>query len=223
MSRRIAGSGPADWSFDSFRSGRLIAVSSRAERVRWRAFGSWTSRVSAPDRTARRSWATSARRSSPSSRRPGTRRRPEDAPRCSDPTQYPQHHPQPQARNRARGIRQGWFRRAMSSWRDFGPALQVAWASTTRRCVALKHDIICVSLSGFGQTGPYAQVAGHDINYQAMAGNPSFDRRQAEGPPRIPGNAIADNAGGIAAALRDPDRRSSPAIEPAKGSTSMWR
>jgi crotonobetainyl-CoA:carnitine CoA-transferase CaiB-like acyl-CoA transferase len=64
----------------------------------------------------------------------------------------------------------------------------------------LKPDIICVSLSGFGQTGPYARVAGHDINYQAMAGilHLTGDR---DGPPRIPGNAIADNAGGIAAAL----------------------
>ncbi len=64
----------------------------------------------------------------------------------------------------------------------------------------LKADIICVSLSGFGQEGPYSQVAAHDINYQGMAGilHLTGDR---EGPPRIPGNAVADNAGGIAAAL----------------------
>ncbi len=64
----------------------------------------------------------------------------------------------------------------------------------------LKPDIICVSLSGFGQTGPYRQVAGHDINYQAMTGilHLTGDR---DGPPHIPGNAIADDAGGIAAAL----------------------
>jgi crotonobetainyl-CoA:carnitine CoA-transferase CaiB-like acyl-CoA transferase len=64
----------------------------------------------------------------------------------------------------------------------------------------IKPDIISVSLSGFGQSGPYSQVVGHDINYQAMAGilHLTGDR---DGPPRIPGNAIADNAGGIAAAL----------------------
>ncbi len=63
-----------------------------------------------------------------------------------------------------------------------------------------KPDIICVSLSGFGQDGPYRQVVGHDINYQAMAGilHLTGDRN---GPPQIPGNAIADDAGGIAAAL----------------------
>ncbi len=64
----------------------------------------------------------------------------------------------------------------------------------------IKPDIICVSLSGFGQEGPYRHVVGHDINYQAMAGilHLTGDR---DGPPRIPGNAIADDAGGIAAAL----------------------
>ena len=64
----------------------------------------------------------------------------------------------------------------------------------------IKPDIICVSLSGFGQDGPYRHVVGHDINYQAMAGilHLTGDR---DGPPRIPGNAIADDAGGIAAAL----------------------
>jgi len=64
----------------------------------------------------------------------------------------------------------------------------------------IKPDIICISLTGFGQDGPYREVAGHDINYQSLAGilHLTGDR---DGPPRIPGNAIADDAGGIAAAL----------------------
>jgi crotonobetainyl-CoA:carnitine CoA-transferase CaiB-like acyl-CoA transferase len=64
----------------------------------------------------------------------------------------------------------------------------------------IRPDIICVSLTGFGQDGPYSRVVGHDINYQSMAGilHLTGDR---DGPPRIPGNAIADDAGGIAAAL----------------------
>ena len=64
----------------------------------------------------------------------------------------------------------------------------------------LKHDIICVSLSGLGQTGPYSQVAAHDINYQSLAGIPHMTGDR-DGPPKIPGNAIADDAGGISAAL----------------------
>ncbi len=64
----------------------------------------------------------------------------------------------------------------------------------------IKADIICVSLSGFGQEGPYSQVVGHDLNYQAVAGIPHLTG-DLNGAPKIPGNAIADDAGGIAAAL----------------------
>jgi crotonobetainyl-CoA:carnitine CoA-transferase CaiB-like acyl-CoA transferase len=64
----------------------------------------------------------------------------------------------------------------------------------------LKPDIICISLSGLGQNGPYSQVAAHDLNYQSLAGIPHMTGDK-DGPPKIPGNAIADDAGGISAAL----------------------
>lgn len=64
----------------------------------------------------------------------------------------------------------------------------------------LKDDIICVSLSGLGQDGPYSQIAAHDLNYQSLAGIPHMTGDR-DGAPKIPGNAIADDAGGISAAL----------------------
>lgn len=64
----------------------------------------------------------------------------------------------------------------------------------------IKSDIISVSLSGFGQDGPYSRVVAHDLNYQSLAGIPHMTGA-VDGPPRIPGNAIADDAGGISAAL----------------------
>jgi crotonobetainyl-CoA:carnitine CoA-transferase CaiB-like acyl-CoA transferase len=64
----------------------------------------------------------------------------------------------------------------------------------------IKSDIICISLSGFGQQGPYSQVVAHDLNYQSLAGIPHMTGA-VDGPPQIPGNAIADDAGGISAAL----------------------
>jgi len=64
----------------------------------------------------------------------------------------------------------------------------------------IKPDIICVSLTGFGQKGPYSQVVGHDLNYQSLAGIVHLTGPK-DGSPYIPGNAIADDAGGIAAAL----------------------
>ncbi len=55
--------------------------------------------------------------------------------------------------------------------------------------------VIYVSITGYGQSGRYAQRAGHDLNFQALAG--SFDTgngvRQLLSPPTVP---IADLAGG---------------------------
>jgi crotonobetainyl-CoA:carnitine CoA-transferase CaiB-like acyl-CoA transferase len=54
---------------------------------------------------------------------------------------------------------------------------------------SLNDRLIYVSLTGYGQTGPYAAMAGHDINYIALGG--LLDITGA-----IPGAQIADLAGG---------------------------
>jgi crotonobetainyl-CoA:carnitine CoA-transferase CaiB-like acyl-CoA transferase len=61
--------------------------------------------------------------------------------------------------------------------------------------------LVYAQLSGFGASGPYARVAGHDINYQAMAGLLDANRPRPESPPAPPGATIGDSAGGLAAAL----------------------
>jgi alpha-methylacyl-CoA racemase len=50
--------------------------------------------------------------------------------------------------------------------------------------------LIYVSLTGYGQVGPYAQLAGHDVNYLALGGVLSLNL------PVIPGVQIADLVGG---------------------------
>lgn len=65
---------------------------------------------------------------------------------------------------------------------------------------AITPDIISMSLSGFGQEGPLSGVVAHDVNYQAMAGIVHMTGTKDE-VPAIPGNAVADNAGGITGAL----------------------
>jgi alpha-methylacyl-CoA racemase len=50
-------------------------------------------------------------------------------------------------------------------------------------------------MTGWGQDGPYAQMAGHDINYIALSGTLSLIGRD-EGPPAIPVNLIGDYGGG---------------------------
>jgi alpha-methylacyl-CoA racemase len=50
-------------------------------------------------------------------------------------------------------------------------------------------------LTGWGQEGPLAQSAGHDINYLALSGALSTYGR-AEGPPVQPASAVGDFGGG---------------------------
>jgi crotonobetainyl-CoA:carnitine CoA-transferase CaiB-like acyl-CoA transferase len=59
----------------------------------------------------------------------------------------------------------------------------------------IKPDIIYAALTGYGQTGPYADYVGHDLNYLGLTGIVDMTGA-AGGPPMIPGNTIADNAGG---------------------------
>src|SRR3954451_15475895 len=56
--------------------------------------------------------------------------------------------------------------------------------------------IVYCSTSGYGQTGPRSQWAGHDLNYLAVAGYLDCSGRDAEGGPALPGATIGDSAGG---------------------------
>jgi len=58
------------------------------------------------------------------------------------------------------------------------------------------EGIILCSISGYGQTGPYRDRAGHDINYLAMAGVLAMSGASSDGPPGMAGVQIADMAGG---------------------------
>lgn len=55
--------------------------------------------------------------------------------------------------------------------------------------------LIYVSVSGYGQTGPYAHLAGHDLNYLALSGVLSLTGLPGEAPT-VPGVQLADIMGG---------------------------
>jgi alpha-methylacyl-CoA racemase len=61
---------------------------------------------------------------------------------------------------------------------------------------ALNAGIIYCSTSGFGQDGPFAAWAAHDLNYQAMAGVLDCGERAPGDKPALPGATFADSAGG---------------------------
>lgn len=60
---------------------------------------------------------------------------------------------------------------------------------------AINPRLIYVSITGYGQTGPYKDRAGHDINYLALAGIASHTGRQDSGPLPL-GVQLADIGGG---------------------------
>ena len=65
-----------------------------------------------------------------------------------------------------------------------------------------KHNprIICCSISGYGQTGPWRERPGHDVNYVAAAGALAFPGQWLKAPSRssLP---LADMGGGAFAAI----------------------
>jgi alpha-methylacyl-CoA racemase len=62
-------------------------------------------------------------------------------------------------------------------------------------CLARNPRLVYGRMTGWGQEGPYAPTAGHDINYIALAGTLSMIGRQGA-PPTPPVNLIGDFGGG---------------------------
>jgi alpha-methylacyl-CoA racemase len=61
---------------------------------------------------------------------------------------------------------------------------------------AANPRIVYAALTGYGQDGPYAAWAGHDINYLAVGGFLAMQGRRNDGRPAMPGATVADSAGG---------------------------
>jgi alpha-methylacyl-CoA racemase len=61
---------------------------------------------------------------------------------------------------------------------------------------AVNPGIILCSTTGYGQSGPRAGWAGHDINYLAVGGFLATSERRGDGGPPVPGATVADAAGG---------------------------
>jgi crotonobetainyl-CoA:carnitine CoA-transferase CaiB-like acyl-CoA transferase len=73
--------------------------------------------------------------------------------------------------------------------------LGVGWEALRARNAKL---VFC-SLTGYGQSGPLARKAGHDLNYCAMTG--VLDQIRAGGRPAIPNLQVGDLLGGALTAL----------------------
>ncbi|MFW9873419.1 MAG: CaiB/BaiF CoA transferase family protein [Candidatus Thorarchaeota archaeon] len=73
---------------------------------------------------------------------------------------------------------------------------------------SINPSIICCSMTGYGQNGPYEQIAGHDINYIAIAGILDATRERyilgeddKEREPIMPGVSVADIGGALVSTI----------------------
>ncbi len=62
-------------------------------------------------------------------------------------------------------------------------------------CLARRPSLVYARMTGWGQDGPLATTAGHDINYIALTGA-LHSVGAAGGPPQIPVNYVGDFGGG---------------------------
>ncbi len=77
----------------------------------------------------------------------------------------------------------------------FRPGVAERLGIGPEECLARNPRLVYGRMTGWGQSGPYAHTAGHDINYIALAG--ALDPiGRAGGPPVPPLNLVGDFGGG---------------------------
>jgi alpha-methylacyl-CoA racemase len=77
----------------------------------------------------------------------------------------------------------------------FRPGVMERLGIGPESCLAANSRLVYGRMTGWGQSGPLAQTAGHDINYLAISGNLHMFGR-AEERPSAPLNVVADMGGG---------------------------
>jgi alpha-methylacyl-CoA racemase len=78
----------------------------------------------------------------------------------------------------------------------FRPGVAERLGIGPEECCRRNSGLIYARMTGWGQTGPYAQMAGHDINYIALGGALAHFGRGSADPPVTPLNLVADFGGG---------------------------
>jgi len=85
--------------------------------------------------------------------------------------------------------------KADALFEGFRPGVMEKLGLGPEDCMAVNPRLVYGRMTGWGQTGPLSQVAGHDINYIALNGV-LFANGQSGGPPVPPVPPIGDFGGG---------------------------
>ena len=85
--------------------------------------------------------------------------------------------------------------RADALFEGFRPGVMEKLGLGPEPCLALNPRLVYGRITGWGQTGPLASAAGHDLNYLALSGA-LHAMGDADRPPTPPLNLVADFGGG---------------------------
>lgn len=77
----------------------------------------------------------------------------------------------------------------------FRPGVMERLGLSPDACLARQPRLVYARITGWGQDGPLAQAAGHDLNYVALTGLINALGRQGQ-PPTVPLSVIGDFGGG---------------------------
>jgi crotonobetainyl-CoA:carnitine CoA-transferase CaiB-like acyl-CoA transferase len=100
----------------------------------------------------------------------------------------------------ARQVLDDLIRQADVLVENFLPSARAKFGLEPARLRMLNPNLVAVSISGFGRTGPLAEAPGYDLAIQATAGLMSITG-EAEGAPMKVGVAISDVLTGLYAAI----------------------
>ena len=92
-------------------------------------------------------------------------------------------------------IVKGMIQKADVLVEPYRPGVMEALGLGPEDALKLNSKLIFARLTGWGQTGAFASMAGHDINYIALSGALSLFKRKGE-RPLPPANLLGDFAGG---------------------------
>ncbi|HWF57927.1 MAG TPA: CoA transferase [Candidatus Dormibacteraeota bacterium] len=82
---------------------------------------------------------------------------------------------------------------------NFRPGTLAGWGLDYERLSAINPRLVMLSVSGFGQTGPYSPRAGFGTLAEAMSGY-AFSTGDPDGPPTLPSFGLADSVTGLCGA-----------------------
>jgi crotonobetainyl-CoA:carnitine CoA-transferase CaiB-like acyl-CoA transferase len=98
------------------------------------------------------------------------------------------------------GVFEDLVRLADAVFDNFRPGVRRRLKLDHERLRALNPRLVSVSISGFGQDGPWAQRPAYDIVVQALSGGMSLNGHAETGPAHIPYH-LGDTAGGLYGAI----------------------